>query len=336
MGKKRIRTFDIAKGIAILLVVFGHALQGMRDSEGITVNSLHSSIYIICSIIYTFHMPLFFFVSGLFVHSWSRRPAGKAIWQKIKLLVVPYIIWTVIVGSFMQLAQKYTNNGLGLRQVLLAWWVPFSEYWFLYVLFIVYMIYYVFVHFIKNGEKILLVLSVLMYVLVPLGFNFWIVAKLQKFLIFFMLGSMISKYLLSNYNTIFTMKKSFGITAMFLVAIILYVYLIKNGVDSAIMNVYVLLMSILGISFVMIISHVIDRRDNEITLFLNWNGMKSMAIYVMHLLPLAGSRILAVKLMHMTNLWGIIVVITLISLLSCYIGYFILRKMRLTNIMFGR
>lgn len=33
---KRIEWVDIAKGLTIILVVFGHALQGVVDSQGIT------------------------------------------------------------------------------------------------------------------------------------------------------------------------------------------------------------------------------------------------------------------------------------------------------------
>ena len=46
---KRIDFIDVAKGIAIFLVVYGHTYDG---------RNLHLFIY-------SFHMPLFFFISGL-------------------------------------------------------------------------------------------------------------------------------------------------------------------------------------------------------------------------------------------------------------------------------
>lgn len=46
----RIPFYDVAKGIGIILVVFGH----------LTTNNTISAI------IYSFHMPFFFFVSGVF------------------------------------------------------------------------------------------------------------------------------------------------------------------------------------------------------------------------------------------------------------------------------
>lgn len=54
---------DYAKGIGIILVVYGHVARGLFNS-GISVplNLYH----LLDSIVNTFHMPLFFFLSGLF------------------------------------------------------------------------------------------------------------------------------------------------------------------------------------------------------------------------------------------------------------------------------
>ena len=49
LAKQRDAVVDIAKGIGILLVVYGH---------------LHNPIN---TFIYAFHMPLFFFLSGFFI-----------------------------------------------------------------------------------------------------------------------------------------------------------------------------------------------------------------------------------------------------------------------------
>ena len=51
---KRLIYIDIAKGVAIFLVVFGHTMQYIADNEGI-----------IFKIIDLFHMPFFFMLSGL-------------------------------------------------------------------------------------------------------------------------------------------------------------------------------------------------------------------------------------------------------------------------------
>lgn len=51
---KRIEWIDIAKGIGMLLVIFGHFGMSPKGKE------------IISFVKSSFHMPLFFFISGLF------------------------------------------------------------------------------------------------------------------------------------------------------------------------------------------------------------------------------------------------------------------------------
>ena len=63
MAKERLLGADSLKGILILLTVLGHAIQGVY-TENVESNSLWN-------VIYSFHMPAFFAISGYFV-----RPAG--------------------------------------------------------------------------------------------------------------------------------------------------------------------------------------------------------------------------------------------------------------------
>ncbi|MCP6134099.1 acyltransferase family protein, partial [Klebsiella pneumoniae] len=64
---------DNAKAIGIILVVMGHVNRGLHSS-GIYISERLFTL--LDSIIYTFHMPLFFFLSGLFFVS-SIEKNGK-------------------------------------------------------------------------------------------------------------------------------------------------------------------------------------------------------------------------------------------------------------------
>lgn len=57
MGKIRDITFDIAKGIGIVLVVIGHYIPDNAPSWYIGF----------VSFVYHFHMPLFFMIAGFFL-----------------------------------------------------------------------------------------------------------------------------------------------------------------------------------------------------------------------------------------------------------------------------
>lgn len=76
MKPKRIYYFDNIKALLIFLVVFGHLCESFISS---------SSYMYICTIIYTFHMPLFVFCSGYFA-----KPLTK---QSAKTTLYPYIIF---------------------------------------------------------------------------------------------------------------------------------------------------------------------------------------------------------------------------------------------------
>ena len=77
--KKRNSIIDIAKGIGIALVILGH----------ITDNSDCKQL------IYMFHMPLFFFISGIsFKYSYTKDSSFKKFFRKkIKSIMIPYFIF---------------------------------------------------------------------------------------------------------------------------------------------------------------------------------------------------------------------------------------------------
>ncbi|KRL52474.1 acyltransferase family protein [Furfurilactobacillus rossiae] len=78
MRKKRIEWLDIARGITILAVVIGHTFQ----SQTFSMQTLPAKI------IFAFHMPLFFIVSGYLFHQQRLRIVLR---KGIRSLLVPYL-----------------------------------------------------------------------------------------------------------------------------------------------------------------------------------------------------------------------------------------------------
>lgn len=66
MSKSRSESIDIVKGIAIVLVVYGHVLRGL---ESASIASDGNFFKLGNKLLYSFHMPLFFILSGLFFKS---------------------------------------------------------------------------------------------------------------------------------------------------------------------------------------------------------------------------------------------------------------------------
>lgn len=81
MAKVRVRYFDIARGLAILAVILGHSTLNVNRPE-----SMDHVSFLFYSCCFSFHMPLFFALSGFFSH-----PESKFAWRKeIRELLVSY------------------------------------------------------------------------------------------------------------------------------------------------------------------------------------------------------------------------------------------------------
>lgn len=77
--KERIGYLDAAKAVAILLVILGHCPM---DELGACGKYLHRFIY-------SFHMPLFFIISGMFFRAAKTR---ALIGEKFRAYCLPYLL----------------------------------------------------------------------------------------------------------------------------------------------------------------------------------------------------------------------------------------------------
>jgi len=143
--KPRLEHIDIAKGIGILLVVFGHLPQ-------------LSTTGFVRAVVYSFHMPLFFFLSGLFLN--PAHGYGLEARKRFEGLLVPCfaagLLWLVAslaidtlaagalpalggpahiaVGEYLfSVATGVALMGSGHTWPCDIW--PFNQLWFLYSLF---------------------------------------------------------------------------------------------------------------------------------------------------------------------------------------------------------
>ena len=88
MENRRIESFDVLKGIAILMVVMGHVIT-------YGVYRIDSSV--VFRLIGTVHMPLFFFISGYFtVREKEGALALPGLWKRFRHLIIPMVIDTTL------------------------------------------------------------------------------------------------------------------------------------------------------------------------------------------------------------------------------------------------
>lgn len=132
--KQRIQYLDIAKGFGIILVVYGHLLRRQSIFETIKDYSIY---------IYSFHMALFFFISGIclflkFNDSDKDFSIKKECISLTKKLFVPYVIWSIIyiffsksVGEAFITKVKYVYTFHGIAPVWFLGTLFFCELCFL-------------------------------------------------------------------------------------------------------------------------------------------------------------------------------------------------------------
>ena len=121
----RVDMLDLYKGLAILLVVVGHLTQSY-------VPDFDRSL--LFKGIYMFHMPLFFFVSGMV---YSIKPSaislvefGISVLKRARQLLLPFIVW-YLVGYLV------SHSNVPLNEYMLALVKsPDAGLWFLWVLFV--------------------------------------------------------------------------------------------------------------------------------------------------------------------------------------------------------
>src|SRR5262249_32909710 len=89
----RIGWIDAAKGLAVSLVVFGHVLGSAIARNWISSDGGGLLCY---NFIYTFHMPLFFIISGALAIDGMRVHPGQAFVFKVGSIAWPYLIWGTI------------------------------------------------------------------------------------------------------------------------------------------------------------------------------------------------------------------------------------------------
>ena len=119
-SKRRIEWVDAAKGIGILMVMFGHNWLDNRY----------------CYWFYSFHMPLFFLLAGVTFS--DRRTPVDFVWHKAKCLLVPYLFFMVCNLAFRSVLSYSHGDDYDIVSDFLGFVLQqrYNYLWFLTTLFL--------------------------------------------------------------------------------------------------------------------------------------------------------------------------------------------------------
>lgn len=324
MGIERNIALDYAKGVGILLVVYGHVTQGLLNARFQADRGLHE---LINSVLYSFHMPLFFFLSGVFfLGSLARYGRKKLIENKLGTVFYPYVVWSLIQGLIEVALSGYTNNAATLGQVLSLLWLPRAQFWFLYTLFIIYLGSVALYR--RDGtywSATVLLLAVLLFVLRPLSIGIYPAIAFGKYFVYFALGVSASSLLLSRGNANQPLLALMFLLATATFAGSQYLLLEMSGHEvSNLVQAIRLLLACFGIAFIITLCRLLARFELR---WLEFLGRHSMEIYLVHTLGSASIRIALNKFFGITDfglhvalgmLFGVGVPLLMVSLAQKY------------------
>ena len=273
--KKHIEWIDTARGIAILLVILGH----------MPINKWTHDF------IYSFHMPLFFIISGFFIAGETALAVSEYIKKKYTRLIIPYLFFGILImipfsivfeayrtgdasiGTMSNLFSRHlVGHLIGLRND----WPYVGLFWFLPCLFCSLILIFLISKY--CGKYVLPVVVILS----AGGFlyNYFISSSLP----FSMDLSMIAVLFLMIGSYFFKHSKNLSWSIAGTAGIIGFIAFILNGrvemYDGNFNNPVIFLLSGTGISiFVLKICMSIKGSS-----FTEWLGLNTLLIYMLHYL----------------------------------------------------
>lgn len=256
----RQRYIDIAKGIGIILVVVGH----LTDSE-------------FQSFIYLFHMPLFFFLSGLLFHY-----SDNYIQKKTKQFVIPFLAFSIITFPIKYIERSILQGAMFFNVSYLSLQFYNIPLWFCISLYTISCIYFLLVKYCKN-------LSLLFVLLLFFSFGGLVLSYYKVFLPLYLSQTLLAIpfYVMGHYSS-----KIKNTNSLFIISIIILIYAqiihVSTNISGLIVNhnpILFFLPALSGIYLIIYTSKIIENNipNNNIKEYLlSFLGRNSLYIFALH------------------------------------------------------
>lgn len=275
MEKARDITFDIAKGIGIVLVVIGHYVPA---------GAPHWYMGFV-RFVYHFHMPLFFIIAGFFYDRSSREESYRSfVWGKFRRLMIPYFIlsWAIVVAKIVVGKVLQVDHPVDIHALYRVLYLPDAGFflWFVYALFLIFCI--------APGFKKKHRLVVLSVIALGLFFGdtapqYFCIRQVCSHLAFFVWGMWVARRGRLEY-----VMRRFPLCWLGITVALAWVYsVLPEGVVTRALSV---VLGITGSFMVISISQVISQYGGLFTTTLNRLGIMSMTIYLFHTWIMGGGK----------------------------------------------
>lgn len=320
--ENRIDWIDCCKGFAMLFVVIGHVADGYIAAEMFSdYTVLMAQMYDIC---YSFHMPLFFVMSGyVFHHIYIYKNNYNVKKFKISIfnLLWIYFLFSIIQWVFKMIFSSSVVRPIGVEDLLLIPINPIDQYWYIYVMIVFYIAFYFFER-VKLSEKIKFIILAGVSCLSVFVVGFFEIHNIMLFGVFFYSGMLMSKFKFNSES----LGKCKNVILLLLVAVSIVIEALL-----CIFNAYILHRSPLGIlSSAVVVATIIllfsvKNINNRI---LKICGIYSLEIYLTHCFINAANRKL-LPTIGIENFFLNFIINTIMSTVIPILCAMLLKKMNL-------
>lgn len=299
---------DYAKMIGIVLVVWGHTIRGLIAAD---ILPSDSAFWInLDRAIYLFHMPLFFVLSGMFIQQTVVKTDLTDFFKRnVLIFLLPLIFWSYAQISIQYAASSSINVQRSLDYLLLAPFPPKQQFWFLWALFLISCFSAVILKA-NHGKTLLTVLAVAVIGILSVGANFSVDNISYKmagmtfgeavfFFPYFVLGVYLSPSSLIQAKSTLLLY-----VGLFITTICFYLFLYQES--NTIYYLFSLFAVYTSYKCIAYMGEWIQNRVSESETSNGWLrhchrffifvGMNSFIIYLAHIIPEAGSRVVLMKL----------------------------------------
>jgi fucose 4-O-acetylase-like acetyltransferase len=277
----RLLWLDVAKGLGIVLVVYGHVMRGLIAGGIAGVPWVKVADFFL----YLFHMPLFFLLAGLTAGGSLRKGGGTFVKDKLWTIAYPYFLWSLIQGGIQIALGGAINDPLTPVELpMFVLFDPIGQFWFLYALFFCHLG-LLLLHRQRAALLVLAALSSVVALTLPDPDD--ILRRTLLHFGFYAAGVLISARVLrapSQPSITFTLLLwTLFFAAGYAASLVTDIPMSAAGLPA----------SVLGIAGIIAVA---KRMSGPLAKFFGWLGRMSMTIYILHILAGAGTRIVLLKL----------------------------------------
>jgi len=290
--KQRLEWIDLCKGIAIVLVVIGHMLRGFVSSG--MYKEYNNIFSYLDYIIYSFHMQLFFIISGVLYKKGKGIDGIKQylnfVKKKFIVIMIPYLLFSWIQIIIKLIMGGSVNNKVNYGDFFIVIFKPIEQFWFLYALMIIFIV-IGFIDMKLNSEFIRAIIIIGIFIFInSVPFSLGILGVALSNLLYFYFGCLYIKVEKKLY------KKNNVILFGLLIYIIMNINFYNKSLDGFIFIIVKVIMALLASLVIISYSEKLQYKRNFIINTLKYFGKYSMSVYLLHIILGSGIRIVLLKL----------------------------------------